>query len=144
MPFIAIFQRARSQYGALHAHSQLPLTLQVETIGDAYMVVGNLRKQHADHAARVGRFAIDAIQAANGTLVSELDPTLVGGWGGGGRVAQRGGPGGVVQDNASGSGAAYCHDAVDARQSKPQHWSERLQMSSDPIQALLCSTPLGI
>ena len=57
---------------------------QVETIGDAYMVVGNLRKQHADHAARVGRFAIDAIQAANGTLVSELDPTLVGRGGGGG------------------------------------------------------------
>ena len=39
--------------------------LQVETIGDAYMAVANLAKKQPDHAARVARFALDAIEAAN-------------------------------------------------------------------------------
>ena len=42
-----------------------PLLLQVETIGDAYMAVANLAKKQPNHAARVARFALDAIEAAN-------------------------------------------------------------------------------
>jgi hypothetical protein len=42
----------------------------VETIGDAYMAVTNLVKdQPRDHAERIAKFSIDAIQAANETLV---------------------------------------------------------------------------
>ena len=49
----------------------------METIGDAYMVVANIRHVQPDHAARVARFAIDAVHAANQTLISEEDPSLV-------------------------------------------------------------------
>ena len=35
--------------------------LQVETIGDAYMVVGGVPERSADHAVRVARFAIDIV-----------------------------------------------------------------------------------
>lgn len=40
----------------------------VETIGDAYMCVGNLRSLQPDHAHRVARFAMDAVNAAKSTL----------------------------------------------------------------------------
>ena len=44
--------------------------MQVETIGDAYMAVANLVKnQAADHAARIARFAIDVVEAANSVPV---------------------------------------------------------------------------
>jgi len=47
----------------------------VETIGDAYMAVTNLVKdQEEDHAARIAEFAVDAIRAANSTLIDEDDP----------------------------------------------------------------------
>lgn len=47
----------------------------VETIGDAYMAVTNLVKdQKNDHARRIAEFAMDAIQAANSTLIDEDDP----------------------------------------------------------------------
>eukprot|EP00899_Mesostigma_viride_P020570 jgi/Mesvir1/28514/Mv13033-RA.1 len=41
----------------------------VETIGDAYMVVGNLHPHADDHTARVARFALEAIEAAARTRV---------------------------------------------------------------------------
>eukprot|EP00934_Nitzschia_sp_Nitz4_P007313 Nitzschia sp. Nitz4//scaffold596_size2553//2//1309//NITZ4_009288-RA/size2553-processed-gene-0.1-mRNA-1//-1//CDS//3329555068//7303//frame0 len=48
----------------------------VETIGDAYMAVTNLVKdQPNDHAKRIAEFAIDAIKAANSTLIVEDDPS---------------------------------------------------------------------
>ena len=47
----------------------------VETIGDAFMAVSNLvQDQPEDHCLRIARFAVDAIQAANQTLVDEDDP----------------------------------------------------------------------
>jgi len=47
----------------------------VETIGDAYMAVTNLvKEQDGDHAKRIAMFAIDALMAANDTLIDEDDP----------------------------------------------------------------------
>ena len=47
----------------------------VETIGDAYMAVTNLIKDQAeDHAKRIALFAIDAVKAANRTLIDAEDP----------------------------------------------------------------------
>lgn len=39
----------------------------VETIGDAYMAVGNLSVPQADHAERVALFAMDCVEAAQQT-----------------------------------------------------------------------------
>lgn len=47
----------------------------VETIGDAYMTVGNLRTPQQDHAALVARFAIEAVQAANSVMIRSDDST---------------------------------------------------------------------
>ena len=48
----------------------------VETIGDAYMAVTNLVKdQPDDHCKRIAAFAIDALKAANETLIDEDDPS---------------------------------------------------------------------
>ena len=44
----------------------------VETIGDAYMCVGNLRSSQPDHAHRIARFAMDAVDAASETLGASL------------------------------------------------------------------------
>lgn len=47
----------------------------VETIGDAYMAVTNLVKDQCDdHAKRIAEFAVEAVQAANETLVDTDDP----------------------------------------------------------------------
>lgn len=49
----------------------------VETIGDAYMAVTNLVKdQENDHAARIARFAIDAVAAANETPIDQDDASM--------------------------------------------------------------------
>ena len=45
----------------------------VETIGDAYMTVGNLRMPQQDHAALVANFAIEAVQAANSVMIRSDD-----------------------------------------------------------------------
>jgi class 3 adenylate cyclase len=51
------------------------LATQVETIGDAYVAVSNLVKdQSEDHAKRIASFAIEAIVAANSTLIDLEDP----------------------------------------------------------------------
>uniref|UniRef100_A0A6U4U0M3 guanylate cyclase n=2 Tax=Hemiselmis andersenii TaxID=464988 RepID=A0A6U4U0M3_HEMAN len=48
----------------------------VETIGDAYMAVTNLvQDQNVDHAARIARFSLAALQAANQVLVDLDDPS---------------------------------------------------------------------
>mmetsp|Transcript_18112 Transcript_18112/g.46379 ORF Transcript_18112/g.46379 Transcript_18112/m.46379 type:complete len:259 (+) Transcript_18112:360-1136(+) len=46
----------------------------VETIGDAYMCVGGLPEPQDNHTARVARFALDAVRAANGVLIDEENP----------------------------------------------------------------------
>ncbi|EDQ85134.1 uncharacterized protein MONBRDRAFT_34366 [Monosiga brevicollis MX1] len=46
----------------------------VETIGDAFMCCSNLVKTQDDHAARLARFALDAIEAAAATMIDEDDP----------------------------------------------------------------------
>ena len=47
----------------------------VETIGDAYMAVTNLVKdQPDDHVNRIAEFSIDAIKAANNTLIDVDEP----------------------------------------------------------------------
>eukprot|EP00899_Mesostigma_viride_P027054 jgi/Mesvir1/7533/Mv19281-RA.2 len=48
----------------------------VETIGDAYMVVGNLHPKAEDHTARIVRFALDAIAVANTVPVKLDDPSM--------------------------------------------------------------------
>lgn len=46
-------------------------------LADAFMCVSNLHKeQHDDHVKRIALFSMDAIEAANSTLVSEDDPEL--------------------------------------------------------------------
>lgn len=48
----------------------------METIGDAYVAVANLVKQQPDdHAKRIASFAVEAIVAANKTLVDVDDET---------------------------------------------------------------------
>ncbi len=49
---------------------------QIETIGDSLMTVGNLRQPQPDHAARVARFALEAVQIANNIDVHENDPSM--------------------------------------------------------------------
>ena len=50
---------------------------QVETIGDAYMAVANLVKpQEKDHAARIVRFALDAVEAANAVPIKVRNKSL--------------------------------------------------------------------
>eukprot|EP00043_Microstomoeca_roanoka_P017580 m.184170 g.184170 ORF g.184170 m.184170 type:complete len:1326 (+) comp16663_c4_seq1:290-4267(+) len=48
----------------------------VETIGDAYMAVTNLLKQQPDHTERIALFAVEAIKAANSTLINPAEPEL--------------------------------------------------------------------
>eukprot|EP00985_Skeletonema_marinoi_P004688 scaffold2027_cov148-Skeletonema_marinoi.AAC.17 len=47
----------------------------IETIGDAYMAVTNLVKDQDDHAKRVVDFAVEALTAANETLIDVDDPS---------------------------------------------------------------------
>ena len=49
----------------------------IETIGDAYMAVTNLVKDQHDHAKRVVDFAVEALDAANKTLI-DVDDSLIG------------------------------------------------------------------
>lgn len=48
----------------------------VETIGDAYMAVGNLHPKAEDHTARVARFAIEAVSTAAQIPVQASKPEL--------------------------------------------------------------------
>ncbi|GKY96362.1 hypothetical protein MPSEU_000595800 [Mayamaea pseudoterrestris] len=56
--------------------SQTHEVFKLETIGDAYVAVTNLVKdQPNDHARRIAEFAIDAIVAANETLIDDENPS---------------------------------------------------------------------
>ncbi len=48
----------------------------VETIGDAYMVVGNVPYEQSDHAARVCRMALDMVEVAGTIPVSDSDASF--------------------------------------------------------------------
>eukprot|EP00730_Choanoeca_flexa_P007971 TRINITY_DN12418_c0_g2_i16.p1 TRINITY_DN12418_c0_g2~~TRINITY_DN12418_c0_g2_i16.p1 ORF type:complete len:1139 (+),score=197.38 TRINITY_DN12418_c0_g2_i16:1869-5285(+) len=48
----------------------------VETIGDAFMGATNLVKDQDDHAVRMGRFAVAAIEAAGKTMIDTDQPEL--------------------------------------------------------------------
>jgi len=64
-------------YFKLDALSSIHDVFKVETIGDAYMAVTNLVKnQDKDHAKRMAQFAMDAIQAANETLIDVDDESM--------------------------------------------------------------------
>lgn len=58
-------------YCALDSLTSKYNLFKVETIGDAYMVVGNLRHPQHDHAAQVARFALEAVQAATSIRANE-------------------------------------------------------------------------
>uniref|UniRef100_A0A7S1DAK1 Guanylate cyclase n=1 Tax=Cyclophora tenuis TaxID=216820 RepID=A0A7S1DAK1_CYCTE len=47
----------------------------IETIGDAYMAVTNLASQQEDHVARIASFAMDAMTAAQDTLIDIDEPS---------------------------------------------------------------------
>ena len=70
---LSLLDRLYRAFDALTSHHNL---FKVETIGDSYMVVGNLRCSQPDHAARVAYFAIEAVQTAQTLLVSESNPEL--------------------------------------------------------------------
>lgn len=55
--------------------SRIHDVFKVETIGDAYMAVTNLVKDQVDHAKRIARFSIDALSAANETLIIKNEPS---------------------------------------------------------------------
>ncbi|KAA6419629.1 MAG: TKL DICTY4 kinase, partial [Trebouxia sp. A1-2] len=63
-------------YRAFDAVTSRHNLFKVETIGDSYMVVGNLRCPQPDHAARVAYFAIEAVQTAGSILISESNPDM--------------------------------------------------------------------
>eukprot|EP00241_Pyramimonas_parkeae_P002549 CAMPEP_0114236464 /NCGR_PEP_ID=MMETSP0058-20121206/6857_1 /TAXON_ID=36894 /ORGANISM="Pyramimonas parkeae, CCMP726" /LENGTH=457 /DNA_ID=CAMNT_0001348413 /DNA_START=328 /DNA_END=1702 /DNA_ORIENTATION=- len=63
-------------YGKFDQLSKKHGLFKVETIGDAYMAVGNLSEPQPDHAVKVAMFAMDAIGAASQTPISDDDPSL--------------------------------------------------------------------
>jgi len=75
LPAIKISDMLDRLYYRFDALSQAHDVFKVETIGDAYMAVTNLVKdQSKDHAKRIAKFAIDALQAANETVIDVDDP----------------------------------------------------------------------
>ena len=70
---LSMLDRLYRDFDALTSKHNL---FKVETIGDSYMVVGNLRCAQPDHAARVAYFAIEAVQTAGGILISESNPDM--------------------------------------------------------------------
>ena len=62
-------------YSKLDSLSSTYDIFKVETIGDSYMCCSNLIKdQSDDHVKRIAEFAIEAIRAANQTLIDEDSP----------------------------------------------------------------------
>mmetsp|Transcript_34161 Transcript_34161/g.96822 ORF Transcript_34161/g.96822 Transcript_34161/m.96822 type:complete len:994 (-) Transcript_34161:102-3083(-) len=70
---MAMLNRLYLALDKLTAHHGL---FKVETIGDAYMAVGNLHPKAEDHAARVARFAVEAIAEAARVPVHLSRPDL--------------------------------------------------------------------
>uniref|UniRef100_A0A7S1Y4G3 Guanylate cyclase n=1 Tax=Grammatophora oceanica TaxID=210454 RepID=A0A7S1Y4G3_9STRA len=67
-----MLDRLYLKFDELSTHHEV---FKIETIGDAYICVTNLSKDQPDHAARIARFSIDAMKAANTTLIDEEDPS---------------------------------------------------------------------
>ena len=63
-------------YNRFDALSKKCDVFKVETIGDAYMAVTNLVKDQDDHAKRIAEFSIEAMKAANETLIDFDDTSL--------------------------------------------------------------------
>ena len=63
-------------YRAFDELSYVHDVYKVETIGDAFMGATNLVRDQDDHAVRMGRFAVAAIEAAHATLIDEDDVSL--------------------------------------------------------------------
>ena len=64
-------------YSSFDELSRAHDVFKIETIGDAYMAVTNLVKDQHDHAKRVVDFAVEALDAANKTLI-DVDDSLIG------------------------------------------------------------------
>jgi len=64
-------------YSSFDELSQVHDVFKIETIGDAYMAVTNLVKDQHDHAKRIVDFAVEAVSAANQTLI-DIDNPLSG------------------------------------------------------------------
>ena len=69
----ALLDRLYIQFDALAVKHGV---FKLETIGDAWVGVCNLTEKQADHAARIARFSIDAVQAAANTPVDLADSSL--------------------------------------------------------------------
>jgi class 3 adenylate cyclase len=63
-------------YDAFDAIADRLEVFKIDTIGDAYMCVTNLSKNQSDHAVRMARFSVEAMHAANHTLIDVDDPSL--------------------------------------------------------------------
>ena len=73
MQVLSMLDRLYRAFDKLTARHKL---FKVETIGDSYMVVGNLRHPQPDHAAQVALFAIEAIQTAGSIAINESDLSM--------------------------------------------------------------------
>ena len=62
-------------YTAMDELAEKHRVFKVETIGDAWMGVTNLREPQADHAARMGRFALEVVNTV-GSLVTPTSMTM--------------------------------------------------------------------
>jgi len=75
LPAIKISDMLDRLYFKFDELSQAHDVFKVETIGDAYMAVTNLVKdQSGDHVERIANFAIDALKAANETVIDKDNP----------------------------------------------------------------------
>ena len=70
-----VFDLLRRLYTRFDALAAQHGVTNVDIIGDAYMAATNLHDdQHSDHAARLARFAIDAVRAAQDTPIDADSP----------------------------------------------------------------------
>jgi len=75
LPAIKISNMLDRLYNEFDALSLAHDIFKVETIGDAYMAVTNLVQDQEDHTKQIAHFAIDALKAANETLIDVEDPS---------------------------------------------------------------------